>query len=116
MLSRGLPIFYLLPLRPSKLQRFRIKRCIGYIDFDLTDIQSVFWAGVAFLIRLTVEAAELEQKAFANPFRYAVMIAALLIVWAGTRRHTTVEEKTSPTLRFEDLNPAEVISLNLHRD
>jgi hypothetical protein len=80
------------------------------------NIQFVFWGCVMLLVRLVLEAAKLERQALDKPFRYALLVISLLAAWTILRWSATVQAKSAPALYFEDVNPAEVITLNLHRD
>jgi hypothetical protein len=80
------------------------------------NIQFVFWGCVMLLVRLVLEAARMERQSLDQPLHYAALVISLLAAWTILRWRATIQARSAPTLYFEDVNPAEVITLNLHRD
>ncbi len=82
-----------------------------------TNIQVVFWIGVLVLVPLLDKAAQYEQLALHNVLGYLVLLALLGAI-AGTLRWRSITRlKAGETsLHFEELPPAEIIPLGLHKD
>jgi hypothetical protein len=80
------------------------------------NIQFVFWGCVMLLVRLVLEAARMERQSLDQPLHYAALVTSLLAAWTILRWRAAVQARSAPALYFEDVNPAEVITLNLHRD
>jgi hypothetical protein len=80
------------------------------------NVQFAFWALAAFLVRLIVWGARLEKQALNNSLQYAATILVLLLAWAGLRWRAAADAGSAPALHFDDVAPAEVITLNLSRN
>lgn len=82
-----------------------------------TNIQVVFWIGVLVLVPLLDKAAQYEQQSLHSVLGYIILLAFLGAI-AGTLRWRSISKlKAGETiLHFEELPPAEIIPLGLHKD
>ena len=80
------------------------------------NLQFAFWAAAALLLRLILWSARFEERALNSPRRFAAAIAVLVLAWAGLHWRAVADAGSATALHFDDVAPAEVITLNLSRN
>lgn len=80
------------------------------------NLQYVFWACAIFLLPTINAGAKIEMQMLGRPFGYSVVVMILGIILAGAMWYTAAVLRAVAYMRFDEVDPPDICSLNLNRD